>query len=161
MLMEVKRPASGPRFGGNRGAVTGTLDRVRSRRSLLPAALLALMVCLWVRPACAQWVTNVIDSFSPNTYPNGTITNEWVNWFGGAFQSLSLDATSDANGNPNSGSLKIVANFPVNTDQFTVWDGYNGISPALSGIQFTNFQCDVRFAAGSATNSSGNFGSLQ
>ena len=108
-----------------------------------------------------QTVTNVVDAFNTVSYPNGSITNVWSNWFGGAFQSLSLDPASDANGNPASGSLKIVANFPVNTDQFTVWDGLNGISPPLNGIQFTKLQCDVRFAAGSATNSSGNYGNLQ
>ncbi len=127
----------------------------------LSPALLALLAGLVVYSAHGQLVTNVIDQFNTNTYPNGSITNLWSNWFGGAFQSLSLDPTSDANGNPNSGSLKIVANFPTNTDQFTVWNGYNGISPALNGIQFTNLQCDIRFAAGSATNSSGNYGGVQ
>jgi len=125
-------------------------------------AALALLAGLAVYSACGQTVTNVIDQFNTNSYPNGSITNKWSNWFGGAFQSLSFDATSDANTNPNSGSLKIVANFPTtNTDQFVVWDGYSGISPALSGIIFTNFQCDIRFAAGSATNSSGNYGGVQ
>ncbi len=111
----------------------------------------------------SQTLTNVIDSFNTNTYPNGTITNRWSNWFGSAFQSLSLDPTSDAQGNPASGSLKIVANFPAN-NQFTVWDGLNSISPGLNGVLFTNFQCDVRFAAGSATQVIGGtntFGQLQ
>ena len=108
-----------------------------------------------------QTMTNVLDAFNTSSYPNGSITNEWSNWFGGAFQSLSLDAGSDANGNPASGSLKIVANYPVATDQITVWNGINGISPALNGLQYTNFQCDVRFAPGSATNSSGKFGNLE
>jgi glucuronoarabinoxylan endo-1,4-beta-xylanase len=109
----------------------------------------------------AQTVTNFIDRFDTNSYPANTITNKWSNWFGGAFQSLSLDAASDANNNPASGSMKIVANFPVTTDQFEVWNGINGFSPGISGFQFTNFQCDVRFAAGSATNSSGKFGTLE
>ena len=114
----------------------------------------------------AQTVTNVIDRFDPagtggNNYASGQIAKVWGNWFGGAFQSLSWDASSDANNNTNSGSMKIVANFPVTTDQFEVWNGISGISPTVNAMQFTNFQCDVRFAAGSATNSSGNFGSLQ
>jgi glucuronoarabinoxylan endo-1,4-beta-xylanase len=109
----------------------------------------------------AQTVTNAIDRFDTNSYPNNTITNKWSNWFGGAFQSLSLDPANDANTNPASGSLKIVATFPTNTDQFEVWNGVSGFNPPINGFQFTNFQCDVRFAAGSATNSSGNFGSLQ
>ncbi len=67
----------------------------------------------------------------------------------------------DANSNAASSSLKIIANFPTNTDQFEVWNGINDFSPATNSFQFTNFQCDVRFAAGSATNSTGSFGSLQ
>ena len=121
----------------------------------------AIFLILLTGNARAQMVTNVLETFDTNAYPNGTITTKWSNWFGGAFQSLSLDATSDANGNPNSGSLKIVANFPTNTDQYEVWNGVNGFKPTINGFQFTNFQCDVRFAAGSATNSSGNFSSLQ
>ena len=111
----------------------------------------------------SQTLTNIIDTFDTNTYPNGTITNRWSNWFGAAFLSLSLDAASDAQGNPASGSLKIAANFPAN-NQFTVWDGLNSISPALNGLLITNFSCDVRFAAGSATQVVGGtntFGQLQ
>jgi len=125
----------------------------------LSTCILALL--LLANSGTAQLVTNVIDRFDTNSYPNNSITNKWSNWFGGAFQSLSLDPTLDANSNVASGSLKIVANFPTNTDQFEVWNGISGFSPAINGFQFTNFQCDVRFAAGSATNSSGNFGSLQ
>ncbi|MGB7769059.1 MAG: hypothetical protein WBN22_09445 [Verrucomicrobiia bacterium] len=58
--------------------------------------------------------------------------------------------------------MKVTANFNNNqgADQYEVFDGYNGISPALNGLQYTNFQCDVRFAKGSAA-SGGNFGYLQ
>ena len=120
-----------------------------------------LALLLLANAGKAQLVTNIIDRFDTNSYPNNSITNKWSNWFGGSFQSLSLDATMDANSNAASGSLKIVANFPTNTDQFEVWNGINGFSPPINGFQFANFQCDVRFAVGSATNSSGNFGSLQ
>jgi glucuronoarabinoxylan endo-1,4-beta-xylanase len=123
----------------------------------------ALLLFCWLVAGriSAQTVTNVIDTFDTNSYPNNSITNKWSNWFGGAFVSLSLDPALDANTNAASGSLKIVANFPTNTDQFEVWNGISGFNPAVNGFQFTNFQCDVRFAAGSATNSGGNFGSLQ
>jgi glucuronoarabinoxylan endo-1,4-beta-xylanase len=116
----------------------------------------------------AQTVTNVIDRFDPsgigtNNYASGQITNIWGNWFGDAFQSVSWDAATDANTNAGSGALKIVANFPgaTGSHQFEIFNGFNGVNPPVNGIQFTNFQCDVRFAAGSATNSSGNFGFLQ
>ena len=121
----------------------------------------ALLLIFLAGKVSAQTITNVIDRFDTNSYPNGTVTNEWSNWFGGAFQSLALDAAMDANTNATSGALKITANFPVSTDQFEVWNGISGFSPAIHAAQFTNFQCDVRFAAGSATNSSGKFGTLE
>jgi glucuronoarabinoxylan endo-1,4-beta-xylanase len=105
-----------------------------------------------------QIVTNVVDSFDPagtggNSYSGGQITKVWSNWFGGAFQSLAWDGTSDANDNAGSGSMKITAAFTTSNsaNQFEIYDGPNGINPALNGTQYTNFQCDVRFAADSAT----------
>src|ERR1039457_359603 len=113
--------------------------------------ILPLLSSVLVGQAHAQTVTNFIDRFDTNSYPANSIPNKWSNWLGGAFQSLSLDPTVDANGNPTSGSMKIAANFPGTTtpNQFEVWNGISGLSPAISGFQFTNFQCDVRFAAGS------------
>ena len=64
-----------------------------------------------------------------------------------------------------SGSLKITNNFTSGNNQFEVYNGLNGFSPALNGALYTNFQCDVRFAPDSATqtNSAGVlvFGHLQ
>jgi glucuronoarabinoxylan endo-1,4-beta-xylanase len=101
----------------------------------------------------------VVDTFDPagvggNSYSGGQIGNIWGNWFGSAFQSLAWDAASDAATNPGSGSMKISANFDGQgsiPNQFEVYDGFNGISPPLNGLLYTNFQCDVRFAPGSAT----------
>jgi glucuronoarabinoxylan endo-1,4-beta-xylanase len=65
----------------------------------------------------------------------------------------------------SSGSLRITNNFTSGNNQFEVYNGLNGFSPALNGALYTNFQCDVRFAPGSATqtNSAGVliFGHLQ
>lgn len=108
--------------------------------------------------AGAQTFAYAVDRFDPsgvggNDYAAGQISNVWGNWFGDAFQWLAWDATSDASNNPASGSLKITADFngldPI-PNQFEVFNGFNGITPALNGIQYTNFQCDVRFAQGSA-----------
>jgi glucuronoarabinoxylan endo-1,4-beta-xylanase len=117
--------------------------------------------------ATAQTVY-VVDQFDPTgtggySYSSGQITSVWGNWFGNAFQSLVWDSTSDASNNPNSGSMKINLNFNGSgsvPNQFEVYDGFNGISPPLNGLQYTNFQCDVRFAQGSAT-TNGTFGYLQ
>jgi glucuronoarabinoxylan endo-1,4-beta-xylanase len=110
----------------------------------------------------------VVDQFDPsgrggNNYSAGQITNVWGNWFGDAFQSLVWDAASDASNNPASGSMEITANFNglgSIPNQFEVLDGFNGINPPLNGLQYTNFQCDVRFAQGSATVNN-TFGYLQ
>ena len=118
-------------------------------------------------PARGQMVY-VVDQFDPsgtggNSYSGGHIGNVWGNWFGNAFQSLVWDSASDASNNPPSGSMKINVNFNGQggiPNQYTVYDGFNGISPAINGLQYTNFQCDVRFAKGSAT-SGGTFGNLQ
>jgi glucuronoarabinoxylan endo-1,4-beta-xylanase len=108
----------------------------------------------------SQLITNVIDGFDPsgangNVYSAGQINNLWMNWFGSAFQSLSWDPGSDAGSNPGSGSLKINANFNSVSNQFAVYDGLAGINPPVNGAVYTNFQCDIRFAPGSATETSG------
>ncbi|MGA2749422.1 MAG: hypothetical protein ABSG59_11655 [Verrucomicrobiota bacterium] len=110
----------------------------------------------------------VVDQFNPsglgsNNYASGQITNVWGNWFGGAFESLVWDPASDASNNPASGSMKITANFNGANNQFEVFD-FNGIYPPVNGMQYTNFQCDVRFDPGSATVTIGSgpiFGHLQ
>ncbi|MFO1475216.1 MAG: YDG domain-containing protein [Verrucomicrobiota bacterium] len=64
-----------------------------------------------------------------------------------------------------SGSLKISNTFTSGNNQFEVYNGLNGFSPALNGALYTNFQCDVRFAPGSATQTNNDgvliFGHLQ
>jgi O-glycosyl hydrolase len=128
-------------------------NRVRA----LKITLVVLMVAAFSAASPAQMMTNLVDQFDPsgaggNSYSGGQIGNVWGNWFGGAFQSLVWDSTSDANTNANSGSMKITANFTGNDgkSQFEVYD-LNGIYPPVNGLQYTNFQCDVRFAKGSAT----------
>ena len=118
--------------------------------------LVFLAVMGFGAPILAQTVY-VVDPFDPsgtgaNNYASGQITNVWGNWFGGAFQSLVWDSACDANTNAGSGSMKITASFTGSdgNSQFEVYD-FNGIYPPVNGLQYTNFQCDVRFARGSAT----------
>ncbi len=107
----------------------------------------------------SQTTNFIVDAFNAsgtggNIYSAGQITNAWMNWFGSAFQSLIWDGTSDASNNPSSGSMKITAVFNglgSIPNQFTIFDGFNGLNPPLTGLQYTNFQCDIRFADGSAT----------
>jgi len=123
----------------------------------------------------------VVDNFAPagvgpqnptsfdyytasNKYSVGQITNVWWEWAGysnpDAFQSLAWDSTSDANTNASSGSMKISLNWTPNS-QFVLWDQgkvNNFFALNISATTYTNFQCDVRFAPGSAS-ASGSFGS--
>ncbi|HTR43706.1 MAG TPA: hypothetical protein VMH87_19005, partial [Pseudomonadales bacterium] len=83
-------------------------------------------------------ITNVVDQFNPSgvndfNYSGGQINKVWTNWFGTAFQSLVWDSTMDAGGNPNSGSMKITANFSGSANQFEVYNGFNGINPPVNG----------------------------
>jgi hypothetical protein len=123
-------------------------------------AAIILVLPVFINPgevARAQTVF-VIDQFNPsgigaNNYAAGQVTNVWRNWFGDAFQSLVWDSTSDASNNPASGSMKITANFNGQgsvPNQFEVYD-FDGIYPPVNGVQFTNFQCDIRFDPSSAT----------
>lgn len=136
----------------------------KMRKALMVAAGLLLGASSRV-----QSITYVVDQFNPSgtggySYSGGQINNVWANWFGGAYQSATWDSTSDASNNANSGSLKIVSSFNSTNNQYEVYDGLNGISPALNGLLYTNFQCDVRFDAGSAVTTNGGtavFGHLQ
>ena len=123
----------------------------------LAGAILALLGFINSGGIARAQTVFVVDPFNPsgvgaNNYARGQITNVWGNWFGDAFQSLVWDATSDASNNPASGSMKITLDFNgqgSNPNQFEVYD-FNGIYPPVNGVQYTNFQCDVRFAPGSA-----------
>ncbi|EEF60958.1 hypothetical protein [Pedosphaera parvula] len=96
---------------------------------------------------------------SAQVYSSGQITNVWGNWFGGAFSSVLWDSATDASNNPASGSMRVDLNWS-NGSQFVMWDqgtANNFFALNISGLQFTNFQCDVKFAPGSAS-SAGTFG---
>lgn len=123
--------------------------------------------------------TIIVDQFNPtnnpyagtNIYADGDITNIYANWFGSAFSNVLWDATMDAQGNTNSGSMEIIAVFGTNGgDQFTLMDKgpgftYAGINPPITnGVGLLTFQCDVRYAPSSPTWVTGggtNFGSLR
>ncbi len=129
----------------------------------------AMCLGVFAGSAVAQQTVYLVDAFDPagtggNSYMGGHIGSVWANWFGSGFQSLAWDANSDASNNASSGSLKITANFNSSSNQFEVYDGQTGINPPLDGTLYTNFQCDVRFAPGSATTTNGGvvtFGHLQ
>jgi glucuronoarabinoxylan endo-1,4-beta-xylanase len=138
------------------------------KASCFTGFVLALLCLISLGQRVEGQNVQVIDGFDPSgagpyNYADGQITDVWGNWFGSAFQSLVWDSSNDASNNPNSGSMKIVASFNNTNNQFEVYDDF-GIYPPVNGAEYTTFQCDVRFAVGSATAMAGGsntFGYLQ
>jgi len=101
----------------------------------------------------------IVDQFNPTNNPYtgafqynaGQITNVWgTNWFGGAITNLIWDPTTDADGNPNSGSMKITATFN-GANQWVIHDkgpsfSFAGINPPITnGIGLLTFEFDVKY----------------
>lgn len=128
-------------------------------------------------------LTYIVDNFSTNgvgpanptnddyystaqNYADGDITNVYWNWFGsGAFSNVVYAPGVSPAYAPSQGSLEIQLDWAGATgDQFELWNQgptNDDYAMNLSALAYTNFQCDVMFAPGSATNASGNFGLLQ
>ena len=150
---------------------TNVIWKRTGRSPILQSLAASLVLAGLGLPGRAQTTTYMVDQFDPAgtggySYSGGQIGNVWANWFGGAFQSLAWDSSSDASNNPSSGSMKITTKFNGSngTNQFEVYNGQIAITPALNGLQYTNFQCDVRFDPSSATVTVGGvpiFGHLQ
>ena len=129
----------------------------RSKAITLAGSLLGLPGFIHVGGSARAQSVFWVDQFNPvgigaNHYASGQITNVWGNWFGGAFQAVVWDPAADASSDAASGAMKITASFNgqgSSPNQFEVYD-FNGISPPVNGLQYTNFQCDVRFAPSSA-----------
>ena len=103
---------------------------------------------------------------STNAYSSGLITNVWANWFGDGNTQTSWDPNVDAQGNTNSGSLRISLNY-TGSDQLEVWDqgpANNGFAANVNGLIYSNFECDVLFDTNSAVvtnNGVVSYGALQ
>ena len=94
---------------------------------------------------------------SPQVYSSGEITNVWGGWFGNALSSVVWDSTTDASNNVSSGAMEVNLNWNNDT-QFVLYNsGTNFFNLNVSGYQYTNLQCDVKFAPGSAA-AAGTFG---
>jgi hypothetical protein len=91
-------------------------------------------------------------------------TNEVSQWrfdFGGAAHTSSWDATSDANGNPGSGSWKVTLTLNTNlaADNKGAYTK-DGWFPGLDGSTLSSLQFDVKVDPASALDAFGNNGSF-
>ena len=105
-------------------------------------------------PANDDYYYDNKDSLSVNyPYNTGQITNVWAKWFGNALTNVTWDA-SDANSTAGSGSMKLQLDWSQDS-QFVLWNqgpnnNYFQVN-ANCATTYTNLQCDVKFAAGSAS----------
>ena len=103
-----------------------------------------------------------------NSFDTATSTNSWIYWYGLGFNNTAMiwDPATDANNDPNSGSLEVALPFASKGDQavwFGTWDnkyGYDG-TVIYDGTKFTNITFAIHVDPSSPLNSSGNFGPLQ
>ena len=114
----------------------------------------------------------IIDQFNPTNAYAGTndydvddnITNVYNLWtgYGGNYVvnpddgGVTWDPTQDADGNANSGSLKITANWTNGAGQYLVWDrGPNNTfalnPPITNGYSLLTFEFDVKYDPSSPT----------
>lgn len=102
------------------------------------------------------------DDYFPTAenYADGQITNVWVNYFGNTFVTDSWAQGVSPSYAPTAGSLEVQLNWGANGN-FAMWENGAVYGPGISALTYTNFQCDVMFAEGSATDSDGTFGNLQ
>ena len=98
------------------------------------------------------------SSFATNYIANGNIPAMW-HWWGGA-ATVQEWTTNDANGNPNSGSIKITATWPTGSTadyQYSVGLSLGGVSAyglqtTLNPLNYTNFEFDIMWDTNSTIN---------
>ena len=90
-----------------------------------------------------------------NTFDTADEAGSWARWWGAAPQVYAHDATVDAAGNPNSGSLKATINFNLATyggdNQFAVLRSF----PVQNASVYTNLSFDLRWDPDSPKRPSG------
>lgn len=115
---------------------------------------------------CAALAMGVVGCFATgargdlvvNQFNDASEVSQWRFDFGSVTQSATFDPTMDANGNPNSGSMKITLGFSSalagdNKGAFT-----HDFAMPLNGANFTGLQMDVKIDPSSAMDAFGNNG---
>ena len=138
---------------------------MNTMKHLTATLLAAAAISLTSHAQTVSYIVNEFNSASEVTNANSYSSNNgWGNWFGGAFQSVAFDSTSDSSNNPASGSLVCTAAFSLNDyGQYLLYDDFFTFS--INALQYTNLQFDIRFAANSCLRTNGDgstdFGFMQ
>jgi hypothetical protein len=127
-------------------------------RSCLTSALTGLALFAMANVGRAQTTNYVLNVFNDESE-----AANWARWWGAAAQTYEFDATVDANNSKTSGSLKATIVFdPANGDnQFAVNRYINPAPPFIDGTKYTHLSMDIRYAPGSPTRASGDFGFVE
>jgi hypothetical protein len=102
-------------------------------------------------------------------FNDASTKNNWVKFWGSAYQTNEFDATRDAGGNPASGSLKVTANFDFATfggdNQFAIrgaLGGNNDInSKVVDATLYDRLEFDLYWDPASPTRLAGDHGTLE
>jgi hypothetical protein len=116
------------------------------------------------------WVDNLKTQAAPNDYTNSFDNQDsddsWIYWYGvNNGGSLFWDSATDANNNPNSGSLMLSIDWPTNATQ-QVWFGcFSDIfsydnAQTINAYNYTNILVSMHVDPSSPTNAQGNYGQV-
>ncbi len=102
------------------------------------------------------------DNYIVNAFDSEDEVLQWVHWWGNADTVMEWDPTVDADGNANSGSMKVTINFDLaaygNENQFAV---RHDLDEAIDGTKYTNMVMSIRFDPSSPARPYGDFGYLE
>jgi hypothetical protein len=110
------------------------------------------VAALFAASICARAADNYTNAFDTADSING-----WAHWWGNATETREFDPSMDADGNPNSGSMKVSVQYNrANGDnQFSMWGSFSGTAGTwtqpLDGTLYTNLSMDIYWAPSSPT----------
>ncbi len=130
--------------------------KIRIRTKFAAGVLAAIALATGSMSLQAQPTNLTLYNFDTDevtTTPYGTT---WGNWFGGVFQSVAWDPTTDSSNNPSSGSMRLSLLF-TGGNQYVLNDGFFPSYTPLDLLTWTNLSFDIRYDASSAirTNTAG------
>jgi hypothetical protein len=117
-------------------------------------------VCGLGLAACIS-TARAADDYVVDTFDSSGSAGQWSRWWGSAGQSFAWDGAVDANGNANSGSLKVTINFNLASysgdNQFAILRPFPTV---VAGSEYTNLVFDLLWDQGSPRNAS-DFGYME
>jgi hypothetical protein len=110
------------------------------------------------------WVDNIrLKAIPPpppdyvNSFDTGDSINGWTHWWGNATETREFDPALDADGNANSGSMKVSVPYSRSNgdNQFSMWGSFSGTpgtwNQPLDGTFYTNLAMDIYWDPSSPT----------